>query len=226
MSRARGKHDTGRKPKVTPADQAFSVKPDSGEGKDIGESELLEGHPLPGGISHLRNPETFHTKPDVGQPLPEFRGWLAHGVPPEITGVRDRTTEQTRPPVHHVKTEPEPAPIPVRIVEAGNSRTQRVTATKNFQAPQITAEPVNICGADPDRVHVLVLNEDSSHSCRIGELTDLAVDLANNLIVGGSLLPANMTSYLKLCTQRPLYILSTGTNSPRISVIVETEIAR
>lgn len=213
MTRARGKQH--RPPEITP---------DSPEGHDIG----LPDKNIPGGIYHQQNYPTVHSKPEVGDPLPYYRGMMAHGVPVDEHGVYDRADGKRKEYHPEYEKIPEhPAPVPVYLVEdESGARPLLKATTKHFQVPLITGEPESICGQDGNRHAVRLLNEDSSNNIRIGTLPELAVDLANNLIIGGALLPKSMTNYLTLETQGPLYALSTATSGtgPILSVIIETEV--
>lgn len=220
MNRARGKH-TGRQP---------TVAAESPEGRQLGIGQLYD-NPLPGGRKHLANDLVEHEKPPTPeQHSEEFEGILAHGVPPANHGVYDRADLPATQRGHYeptYKKQPERiVPVPVYVVEGrGNAKPLKLAVTKNFQAPPIGNEPVSICEQDENRLAVKVFNEDPTNSARVGQLSDLAIDAANNLIVGGAILPKGMTSYLTFDTQGPLYVLSMGANSPRISVIIETEVA-
>lgn len=220
MSRAHGKH-TVRKP---------TVAAESPEGRQLGIGSLYES-PLPGGRKHLANDPVEHEQPPTPtQHSEEFEGILAHGVPPARHGVYDRADLPATQRGHYepvYKKQPDPVvPVPVVVVErVGDIRPIKQAVTKNFQAPAIGSEPVSICERDESRISVRVLNEDATNAARVGQLEDLAVDFQNNLIIGGALLPKSMTSYLEIKTQGPLYVLSMGANNPRISVIIETEVA-
>lgn len=149
MSRARGRHGTGRAPELTPEQiQEFGI----------------DEREIPSGIAHNdKNPVVQHEKPKVAEPLAEFRGMMAHGVPPEGNHYqRDpRLTGQVgRVHVKPVDIPESPVPVPVYIVEeSGGSRALMHTATKHFAAPVIGTEPAQICGQDTKRRSVRILNE-------------------------------------------------------------------
>lgn len=212
MNRAAGKRG-GRTPELSPEKRA-----------EYG----VDDRDIPGGDIHLVNPQVVPQRVPVAEGLEEFRGMMAHGVPPADYGMYDREPKG-KPYKPQYERLPDPVnPVPVYIVtEGGGPRPLRHTATKHFQAPVLTAEPGNVVGEDTKRYSVRVLNEGVSGGagCRIGQLNDLAVDLQNNLIVGGALLPNAMVSYLEIKTQGPLYVLSMDTHTPVISVIIETEVA-
>ena len=216
MGRAHGKR-TGRTPRITA---------DSPEGHQLGIGQLYD-HPLPGGQNHLANAPVKHEQPPVpGQRGEEFEGWLAHGVPPADHGVYDRADlpgnrRGRYDPVY--KKQPDPVtPVPVVVVErARDMQTLRTAFVDRITVPSGVIEPVRLCSNDPERVHVQFLNETASGSgitgVRFGTLEQVQTGL-------GALLPAGMTSYLRLGTQAELFALPNDANTYVISVILETEI--
>lgn len=184
---------------------------------------------IPGGKNHDSHAVVQHEKVPAPEPLAEFRGMMAHGVPPEHHGTRDRE----HPAHHQAPKKPEQSPekhhqpVPVVIVDEGaGARPLRMTTTLHFQAPAAGSEPVLICGQDERRHAVYLLNEGASGGtgARVGNLGDLTYDAANSAYTGGALLPNAMTSYLKLEGQSQLYIASADSHQPVISVITETSI--
>jgi hypothetical protein len=124
--------------------------------------------------------------------------------------------------------EPPPAPVPVYLVEMGdNEGSYRTSAPRSFLAPAAnTADPTRLCGHDPSRRYLFVLNEDATHAARIAQRpSDLTFDPVTSKTLGGALLPAAMGSYLRLGTQDELWICSVDSNTPRISVIQEFDTA-
>ncbi len=210
MSRAHGKH-TGREPVLSP-----------GQKREFG----IDDRDIPGGRPHIANTQVLEQQVPAAEPLAEHRGMMAHGVPPEEYGLHDRTRPARDRPWHpQYEQLPEPpSPVPVYLVQrSGRGLTH--TAMKHFAAPPVSAEPVSICGQDVARSAVRLLNTDAAHHAWIGQLNDLAVDLANAKVIGGAMLPKGMTSYLTVQTQGPLYVISDDAGTPVISVIIETEIA-
>jgi hypothetical protein len=211
LSRAHGRQHTPRTAELTPQ-----------QVREFGVDE----REIPGGQNHLANRETRAQKVPYPDDLGDFRGMMAHGVPPEEYGLNDRD-HPGRPYKPEYAKLPEPVcPVPVYIVESGaGARGLKHTAMKHFQAPAIGNEPVTIVGQDVNRSIVRVLNSDSTHSAWIGQLNDLVFDSANTKIVGGAILPKGMTSYLPIETQGPLYVVSDDSGTPLISVIIETQVA-
>lgn len=210
MTRAHGRH-TQRAPELSPEQR-----------REFG----IDDRDIPGGLTHIQNYQVAQQKVPVAEPLEQFRGMMAHGVPPEEYGVYDREHKVTRAVIENTALREPPVPVPVYIVEPAAGGLLHAT-TRHFQAPAIGQEPESICGQDRNRRSVRLLNEGvtSGAGCRFGQLNDLAWDSQNNLIVGGAFLPNAMTSYLKIETQGPLYIVSMDSHIPYISVIIETEIA-
>lgn len=183
---------------------------------------------IPGGIQHVdANAPVIHEKPLTGEPLAEFRGMMAHGVKPEDVGHYQREMHPERPyHPHYEKEAPEVSPVPVYVVEQGGSPKPRARcAFRHITAPAAGSEPVSISGAGLSQSLVQILNEDSTHNCRVGELSDLAYDVANAVVIGGARLPSGATGYTVLRTQSPLYVVSETSSTVVLSVIQEYEVA-
>jgi hypothetical protein len=161
MGRASGRKNLPRAPQVTP---------DSPEGRDIGESVLQDpaGSPIPGLTGNIANYETVRREPATGEPLPEFRGWMAHGVPPEEHTPAERAEsmrgehaahQPPRPP-KLAKERMTPPAIPVYITEpAEGGRPLTTLATAKITIPAAGGESVRICGRDETRQTMYVLVE-------------------------------------------------------------------
>ena len=210
MSRAGGRKGTGR----TPDPQYGSF-----------------GKGIPGGIRHVdANPNALATvaEPAVAEPLEEFRGMMAHGVAPG-TGehyqreMQDHARHPYQPEYEDLP--PGITPVPVYVVESGaGPRPLAHASTRHIIAPAAGTEPVSVCGQDINRFLVQMLNEDTTHNCRFGQLADLQWDSANSKITGGARLPAGATGYTVVKTQGPLYVVSEDSNTPALSIILEFEI--
>lgn len=207
MSRAHGKH-TSRTPVLSPGEKA-----------EFG----IDDRDIPGGETHLINHQTVHQKPATSEPLEEFRGMMAHGVPPAEHGMYDRDAKGKKPyKPEYAKVPAPPVPVPVYIVEdGGGGRALRSAAPRHFTVPAASGtnagDPVRVCGRDARRVRVLLLNEDTASNIRFAQRpSDLTAG-------GGALLPYPSSSYLALHTQDELWALSADTGTPLISVIQEFE---
>lgn len=229
MTRAAGKHR--QQPR------AVAVDPHSGEGRELGMSQRMQGEPspIPGGAVHVVNAQTMRQHTPAPDAPAEIKPVNAHGVPPGTATTRERADLERgvnghNPPAPHLEPSGHrpPSPVPVYIVEMGDDEgSYRSAAPHSFLAPAAnSADPTHVCGRDATRRYVYLLNEDSTHACRIAQRpSDLQFDPVTSKTIGGGLLPAGMTSYLRLGTQDDLWIISVDTNTPRISVIQEFDTA-
>jgi len=193
--------------------------PQYGHGDDLG---------IPGGLNHNdANTPVAHEKPPETPELDPFRGMMAHGVRPDDVGVYQREVQGRKPyKPEYAPVDPGIRPVPVYVVEgSGGPKPKAKASYKTFTAPAASAQPIEIAGQDTGRSLVQLLNEDSTHNCRIGELADLTYDAQNSKITGGSRLPAAATGYTVLRTQTPLYVISEDSSTPHLSVIIEYEVA-
>lgn len=205
MSRAHGRRGTGR----TPDPQYGSF--DKG---------------IPGGIRHVdANEPAEQQEPAVAEPLEEFRGMMAHGVPPLDVGHYNREmAEHARHPYqpHSTRLPPVATPIPVYIVEReAGAKGLLSAAGHKIQVTFAGQEPTRLCSKDPDRYRVTLLNEDTVNLVRFAnspaELTGAQGQIP------GAVLPAVTNSYLTLYTQDELWAIADTVSSPVfVSVILET----
>jgi len=209
-----------------------ATDPESGEGRELGMSPRMQGapSPIPGAAVHVVNPPVGRQHTPAPDAPPEVKPINAHGVPPGSATTRDRADLERgvnghRPPAPRYETSgtPWPPPVPVVIVESGDAEgSYRAAAPRSFLVPANTSDPTRICGRDPSRRYVYILNEDATHAARFAQRpSDLQVDAVTSKTLGGALLPAAMGSYLRLGTQDELWIVATDTNTPRVSVIQE-----
>jgi len=186
---------------------------------------------IPGGVRHLVNPPTIVDSPPPKRQRPADYH-KEHGVPPDDWGPYEPTPDATEK--HGTVTiVPEPKyddAVPVRVVqEAGKDRKIRVTSAFNInvRAASLTNEPSRICGRDPDRVEIGLLNEDATTDIRICEkLDDLQVaSTAGTGAAGqGALIWHGTNSYTWIKTQEQLFAITTSTTlAARLSVIIVTE---
>ncbi len=221
MTRGRGRQ---RKPTVE------EIKPGSPEGKQLGLSDRVQGHPSPirGGIDHIQNaPAIRHTVP-IPPSDPEIGMGNAHGVIPGSHTNHERaemmrgpnTVHATMPtPQHHPKTE-RPHPIPVYLVQDHDEDVVRSAAPRSIAIPGNGNDPVRLCGRDGTRTCVQLLNESTAQDIRFAQRpSDLVVSVITNLTIGGALLPWPQNSYLKIETQDELWAVSTSGTASTLSVI-------
>jgi hypothetical protein len=173
---------------------------------------------LPGGKGHIINEPTRHAKPAVKPERPaDYHKY--HGVPSD--------NEDYEVPEADVGRAPKQAPVPkvadavpVYIVEGAQAKVLRMASPRHEICPASTAaEPVRICGKNPRRVKVGLLNEDTATDIRIAATrADMTPSTGGTL--GGALVPWPMNSYLWLETQDELYAQgATGAGTPLLSVI-------
>jgi hypothetical protein len=220
MSRGGGKHSQ-RTPEIP------HVDPDSPKGHQLGMSVRTQGvpSPIPGGKEHIQNAPTFRQKVPVADSKPEITDLNAHGVPPGSATSRERAEIMRGPnSVHQRNAQPpparreRPAPIPVNIVQDDRPQVIRAAFPHTFIVPANTgADAVRICGRDPSRKYVMILNESTAHNIRIGQRV---ADLNNG---GGALIPWPGNSYVRIDTQDELYALSADSSSAQVSVIQVAE---
>jgi hypothetical protein len=182
---------------------------------------------IPGGLNHLANPPVkTQTVPVPAREYPYSNAILAHGVEPEgHMHTRDPrlTGGQPGTPPEYTKPPPLVSPVPVYITEGSEGPKILRTASPRFiTCPAATSGvPARVCGKNPDRVEIRLLNEDTATDIRIGlSPGDLSLDVENSVITGGALVPWPNNSYLSFPTQDELYAIGkTGSGTPKLSII-------
>jgi hypothetical protein len=188
-------------------------------------SDRVQGSPspIPGGKEHIGNAPAFRHK--VPAPAPdEFTDQPvdnAHGVAPGThTGatrgqmVRGKLAETPGEDQYYTEQQRPPRPIPVYVVDdRQQAQVYRTAGIRNYVISASTGTPTRICGRDPKRSHVMLLNESSSSNIRFATTER---DLNNG---GGALLPWPSNSYVKLETQDELYAISADSGTPALSVV-------
>jgi hypothetical protein len=206
--------------------------PGTPEADDIGESARQDpaGSPIPGLTGNIANYPTVRQMPAAPQPdesFDQYRGMMAHGVPNDSDNTTQRalmergSLAQHRPPTpaQHGTERAQPVPIPVRVVEGYDGEVYLSASPRTITVPPNNgADPARLCGRNPKRNRILLLNEDTATNVRFAWRVS---DLVNG---GGALLPWPATSYLVLETQDELYACTvSGTLSVTVSVIEEFE---
>jgi hypothetical protein len=217
MSRAKGRQNPPRQPK------AEDIAPDSPEGRQLGMSPRMQGHPspIPGGRQHLRNAPAVRETVPTPASGPDVDWGNAHGVPVGTHTHAERadaergpnTVHATMPRPQHHPVREKPAPIPVFVVQDARDEVVRTAAPHNFTVPANTSDPVRVCGRDTGRTEVMILNESTAQNIRIAQRP---ADLTNG---GGALIPYPSNSYVTIKTQDELWALSTAGTAATISVI-------
>jgi hypothetical protein len=220
MSRAYGKRTPrGQEPVLEPGgplDQAGRDAPDT-EGVRA-EEGIGPARDIPGGLNHLANPPVkVQPVPVPEHQWPFRRALLAHGVPPDGQAY-DRDPRLAGGQEGRAKvTEPAPlqTPVPVYIVTGGDPGVIRSAWPRSVQCPaSTTGVPIRVCGRNPNRVEVRMLNEDTATDIRFA--TELSAIAAGT----GALLPWPANSYLVLETQDEIYAIgATGSGTPRLSIV-------
>lgn len=220
MSRGNGKHSP-RTPEIP------EVDPDSRMGHELGMSRRTQGvpSPIPGGRQHIQNAPVVRQKTPVPDAKPEITNLNAHGVPHGSATSRERAEVMRGPnSVHQRHQKPPPAqverpsPIPVYVVQDEHKDVIRAAFPHTFTVPGNTGnDPVRICGRDPGRTEVMILNESTAHNIRIAQRPS---DLNNG---GGALIPWPSNSYVTIKTQDELWAISADSTAAQVSVIQVTE---
>jgi hypothetical protein len=215
MSRASGRRQ--REPK------AEDVQPGTPEGRQLGLSDRVQGHPspIPGGRPHISNAPAVRHRVPTPPSDPEVGMGNAHGVIPGSHTNAERADAERGPnTVHATMPKPKqhqaherPMPIPVFIVQDAHNDVLRSASPHSFTVPINTADPVRLCGRDATRAEVMLLNESTTTDIRFAQRPS---DLNNG---GGALLPYPSNSYLKIKTQDELYAVSASGTAATISVI-------
>lgn len=231
MSRASGRAGTPRQElaEVDFPGTADEQRQTRGLEEQEGAGQASEGRGwergIPGGKNHIASePVTHGPVPVPATEWPYYSGLLAHGVPAEghmhtrdprlHGGQRGRAPEMPPPP--------EQTPVPVFIVEGRVSPVIRTASPRHITVPASTnAEPVRVCGHNPNRVEIRLLNESTTTDIRVAvSPTDLTLDPQNSVITGGALIPWPCNSYLSFPTQDELYAIgNTGSGTPLLSII-------
>ena len=184
---------------------------------------------IPGGVRHLVNPQTFVDSPGPKIPRPvDYH--KEHGVEPHDWGQYVLPPDESE---HYPAERPVPLPqihdaVPVYIEEHPQKRRViRSSICFNMSINAAGTEPSRICGRDPNRVEILILNEDSTTDIRVGNLSDLQTVSAQGTgpADAGALIWHGTNSYTKIKSQDFLFGVTTiaGTKA-RLSVILVTEI--
>lgn len=179
---------------------------------------------LPGGKTHVVNPETHHDKPP-GVPERPADYHKYHGVESDDGSYEtpDASVGPPQPPVPLKKQEWHEA-VPVKMVQDPD----RVKVLRRAVAETITCvssatpnEPTRICGRDPYRDEIMLLCTDAANDILF------AYEQATLLEGRGATLKHTATSYTRIATQDYLYAWSassTATSTLSVVVITETQL--
>lgn len=228
MSRARGRNRpvrTGDHVEEVRRD-SYDPGPGTPEGNAIGESELTDpsGSPIPGGLRHIVNYETVQQHVPSPEPPPAFDGMMAHGTPAEprseaMQRAAERGSDKRDYRPEAARVLPPPMAVPVYITEEpGRARVFRSAHPSHITVPNNASDAQLVCGRNPSRVRIALLNEDGSTNIR---LANSSAELVNG---AGAFLMKGQTSYVWLETQDRLYaVTDSATNTAVLSIIEEYE---
>lgn len=196
-----------------------------GKGHPAGIPDYPE--PFPGEHNYPVPKAVVHKELDVGPARPYYSGGLAHGVEsPPVHGGRIAPTDADRTAYEasdHAVPETDKmflAPVPVEIVSGRSGlHPDEFAEFTRIMVPIAGSDPVPIVKADPNRIRVQMLNE-STVAVRFNSRPVTQPPAAPG---NGALLPASMTSYLRINLQNDIWAqCEPGTSGPAfLSVILE-----
>lgn len=177
---------------------------------------------IPGGKRHWVSPQAVPREPvRRGERPPDYHKY--HGVPPTEPGqyVTPPTEDQDTGRPRQASEPKFDVAVPVYIQQSPHKGpVKRIVACDSITVPVSTTEPIRVCGSDPDRVTLQILNEDQATDIRFGTRSDC--------IEGrGAMLTHFSNSYFEVkASQDELFALTTSTSATaRMSVVLTTEIA-
>jgi hypothetical protein len=226
MSRSRNRPHRGSADRVVPGDIRSIVMGDTGDYAPDDEERITAPADLPGGKTHVVNPQTRPVKPrqSTVRPVDEHK---QHDVPPmdwateydlpeyDITGADERARMQT------IKPRGVPEAVPVYIVEHAEEHfpiLKMATPETVTVGASTAAQPTRLCTEDRRRVLISLNNQDSTNAVQFGE------EQATVIEGRGAILPAASTSYLHLAHQGELWAQSVAATAVKVSVIIQTEV--
>jgi hypothetical protein len=217
MSRSAGRKVPTRAPQVTPG---------SPEGREEGVSALQDpaGSPIPGLTGNILNYETVRQPVPVGEPLDQFRGMEAHGVPHEEMSTEEQAvaerggpgTDKPRTPPQHYEPHLPPVAVPVYLVESqGGGDVYRSATPRHITVANNASDATQVCGRNPRRNRIGLLNEDPT--------TDIRFSVSPRELVsgGGAILLHAVTTYQWFETQDSLYAVTTSASSTVLLSIID-----
>ena len=218
MARARGRRNPTR------PGGFVDPGPDSPLGREIGESARQDpaGSPINSNTGNIVNHETGWQEVPTGEPLAEFRGPMAHGVPPELDTTAERA-EAERGPQHarrgkvsYERPAERPPAVPVYIVEEhGGPEVFRTAYPRHITVPNTANDPVRVCGRGRGRNRIALLNEDATTDVRFAQSP---AGLAGG---GGALLTHGLTAYQWFETQDELYAQTISASLTVVMSVIE-----
>lgn len=178
---------------------------------------------VPGGKTHVVNPETHAVKPPgVFERPADYHKY--HGVESD-----DGPYETPDPSVGPAQHQSGPATlgdaVPVYIVERPEkTRVKRVAYTDTINLPAVGTDPARICNADDGRDEVMLLATDATNNVLFSD-SYASLAAASSTSKGGcGFLSKAATSYTRIATQDVLFASSDAATGSHVTVIVITEV--
>lgn len=179
---------------------------------------------VPGGKTHVTNPETHAEKPP-GVPLRPADAHKYHGVAPLDEGFYELPDTSVGPPQHQVGPPALAEAVPVYIVERPEKeRTKRVAYTDTISLPAVGNDPAVICNRDEGRDEVMLLATDATNNVLFSD-SYASLAAATTTTKGGcGFLSKSATTYTRVATQDTLYATSDANTGSHVTVIIITEV--
>jgi len=202
-----------------------TIEPGTDAGRNIGLSDRqsADGSPIPGGRPHLGNHPTVRQSTPTPAPRPEFRGVMAHGVPPGPGTAHERaeamrgpnSARDPRPKFQTPSDPPPPPPVPVYEVTAPGSVAEiRGGSFRRYTVNATGGEPTHLLPENPKRVEFQIINESATSNILLAHSRG-----DTGQVTSVCLLPKGMTGYLKLVIQDDIWAISADTGTPTVSII-------
>jgi hypothetical protein len=180
---------------------------------------------LPGGKTHIVNPETVPTPPHDRPERPaDYHKY--HGVPSDNGLYTTPDDEVGKAP------RPEPLPklhdaVPVYIVQEGSSkrRVKRVAYTDTISLPPVGQDPARLCNSDDSRDEVMLLCTSGSNNALFSDDYASLAQATTTSHGGCGYLPNTATAYTRIATQEQLWATSDTASGSQVSVVIVTEVS-
>lgn len=179
---------------------------------------------IPGGLTHVVNPETHpHRPPGVPERPADYHKY--HGVESD-----DGPYEVPSPEVGRA---PRPAPVPkvedavpVFIVEQASAarKVRRVATTDTINLPAVGTDPARICNLDDSRDEVMLLCTSGTNNALFADVYASLAEATTTTHGGCGFLPKSATSYTRIATQGELWATSDAASASQVAVIIITEV--
>ena len=178
---------------------------------------------IPGGKTHVTNPETHaHKPPEVPERPADYHKY--HGVPSD-DGPYETPDTSVGPPQHTVGPPKLAEAVPVYIVERPEKeRTKRVAYTDTIALPAVGSDPAVICNRDEGRDEVMLLATDATNNVLFSDVYASLTAATATSKGGCAFLSKAATTYTRIATQDALYATSDAASASHVTVIIITEV--